>query len=130
MLFFDLFRRDPTFIVVKRGEYLFREGDPGELMFVLISGEAEIMVGDLSIEICNSGDIVGEMALVDGSPRSASVIARTDCEFAVIDRKRFGFLVDETPTFAVDVMRVMAQRLKQCDQRLMQALAEKRASTP
>lgn len=126
MLFFDLFRRDPQFIEVKRGEYLFREGDTGNLMYVLVRGEAEIEMGDLSIEICRPGDIVGEMAMVDGSPRAASVTARSDCEFAVIDNKRFHFLVDEAPRFALDVMRVMAQRLKQSNQRLLEALTQKR----
>ena len=126
MLFFDLFRHDPKFVEIKSGTCLFREGDRGDVMYVLIRGEAEVTMGGLSIEVCRSGDIVGEMAVVDGSPRSATVTALADCEFAVIDRKRFQFLVDETPRFAIDVMRVMAQRLKQCDQRLVQAIAGNR----
>jgi len=122
MLFFDLFRHDPTFIKVAAGERLFREGEPGDVMYVLIRGEAEITMGGLSIEVCQAGDIIGEMAVIDDSVRSATVVARTDCEFAEIDKKRFQFLVDESPRFAIDVMRVMAKRLKQCDSRLLGAV--------
>ena len=119
MLFFDLFRHDPIFIKVPAGERLFSEGDRGDLMYVLIRGEVEVTMGGLSIEVCHAGDILGEMAVIDDSPRSATVVARTDCEFAEIDKKRFQFLVDESPRFAIDVMRVMARRLRRCDSRLL-----------
>lgn len=124
MLFFDLFRRDPEFIKVRAGELLFREGDFGDVMYVLITGEAEIVMSGLPIEVCRSGDIVGEMAVVDGSARSATVVAHTDCEFAVIDKKRFEFLVDEAPWFAINVMRVMANRLKHCNRMLIEATSQ------
>ena len=124
MLFFDLFRRDPEFIKVPAGGILFREGEPGDVMYVLIRGEAEIVMAGLPMELCKSGDIVGELSMVDGSIRSATVVAHTDCEFAVIDKKRFEFLVDEAPRFAIDVMRVMADRLKRCNLRLIEATSQ------
>jgi CRP-like cAMP-binding protein len=124
MLFFDLFRHDPKFIEINSGEALFREGDLGDTMYVLIEGQAEITIGGMLFEKCTSGTFVGEMAVIDGSPRYATVTARTKCKFSVVDSKRFHFLVDETPRFAIDVMRVMAQRLKNCDQRLIRASAE------
>ncbi len=126
MLFFDLFRHDPEFIEVKHGEVLFRRGDIGEAMYVLIEGEAEIMIDDISFEKCTQGAFMGEMAVIDGSPRYATVIARTDCKFAVINKRRFHFLMDETPGFAVNVLRVMAHRLKKCDLRVIQAVADSR----
>ncbi len=126
MLFFDLFRHDPKFIEIESGETLFREGDLGDTMYVLIEGQAEITIGGMLFEECRSGTFVGEMAVIDGSPRYATVTARTNCKFSVVDNKRFHFLVDETPRFAIDVMRVMAQRLKNCDQRLIQAASANR----
>jgi len=54
----------------------------------------------------------GEMAVVDSSPRSATVIAVTDTRLAVIDRRMFLFLVHETPMFALQVMSSMAERLR------------------
>ncbi|RTL50597.1 MAG: cyclic nucleotide-binding domain-containing protein [Rhodocyclaceae bacterium] len=123
MLFFDLFRNDPKFTEVKAGQTLFREGDAGEVMYVLIRGEAEVTIDGMLVETCEPGTILGEMAVIDGSPRSATVTALTDCEFAIVDKKRFLFLVNETPKFAIFVMQVMAQRLKACDLRLLEAKA-------
>jgi len=129
MLFFDIFRNDPKFLRVKNGDVLFREGDLGDVMYVLVAGEAEITLDGVVIEVCTAGTIVGELAVIDGSPRSATVTAHTDCEFAIVDKKRFHFLVDETPRFAVSVMQVMARRLKQCDRRLIQAYSANRSGS-
>lgn len=91
-------------------------------MYVLVRGEAEISIGGVVVETCDPGTVVGEMAVIDSSPRSATVTAKTDCEFAVVDKKRFLFLVDETPRFAIYVMQVIAHRLKQCDLRLLEVV--------
>lgn len=115
VIFYDLFRDHPDLCSVAANQTLFEKGDAGEVMYVLISGTAEIKLGGLVVEEATRGAIMGEMAVIDGSPRSATVVAKTDCTFAVIDQKRFHFLVDETPRFAIEVMRVMAQRLRQCD---------------
>lgn len=115
MLFFDLFRHEPVFQHVPSGEALFREGEAGKFMYVLIVGSADILVGNQPVERLVPGGIVGEMAMLDELPRSASVIADADCTFAVIDRARFNFLVTETPKFALEVMRMMALRLRSCD---------------
>lgn len=121
MLFFDLFRNDPKMVKLRAGEELFHEGDPGREMYVLITGEARIMIGELVLEDVRQGAILGEMAVVDQSPRSTTVTAKTDCTLTVIDQKRFQFLVDESPRFAIEVMKVMAQRLRQCDANLARA---------
>ena len=121
MLFFDMFRHDPEFVSIRRGEALFREGDAGDAMYVLIEGEAEVTIGGLFFEKCTPGSFVGELAVIDGSPRFATVTALTDCKFVVIDRERFHFLIDEAPRFAIDVMRVMADRLRNCDRRILTA---------
>ena len=62
--------------------------------------------------------IVGEVGIVLPGPRSASVVAKTDCEFVAVDEKRFQFLVQQTPFFATQVMRVMAERLRKVNQLL------------
>jgi CRP-like cAMP-binding protein len=56
------------------------------------------------------------MAMVDGHPRVASAVARTDCKLCPIDQKRFQFLVQQTPYFAIEVMRVLVERLRRTDQ--------------
>lgn len=120
MLFFDLFRHEPEFIEIQQGESLFNEGDQGQQMYVLIEGRANISIKGVHFEECRPGTFVGEMAVIDGSPRYATVSAITHCKFVVIDAKRFHYLVDESPGFAIDVMRVMAQRLKNCDLRIIE----------
>lgn len=122
MLFFDLFRHDPEFIEIQSGATLFKEGDPGDRMYVLIEGEADITIAGVLFEACVPGTFMGEMAVIDGAARYSTVTASKDCKFAVIDSKRFHFLVDESPYFAMDVMRVMAQRLRRCDQRMLASL--------
>lgn len=112
MVFFELFAHNPTIVKVPAGEPLFVEGEEGHLMFVLASGSAEVMIGNRVVENLQQGNIVGEMGLVSPGPRSASVIATSDCEFVAIDEKRFQFLVQQTPFFATQVMRVMAERLR------------------
>lgn len=119
MLFFDLFRHEPEFIEIKRGATLFKEGDKGQHMYVLIEGAAEITINGIQFEQCKPGTFVGEMAVIDGSLRFATVTALSDCKFVTIDAKRFHFLVEESPGFAIDVMRVMAQRLQRCGERVV-----------
>jgi CRP-like cAMP-binding protein len=127
MLFYDLFRLDPEFIKINAGEILFREGDSGDLMYVLIEGRAEVSIGGVLIGKCGQGDFVGEMAVVDGSPRYGTVTARTKCKFVVIDKKRFHFLIEETPGFALEVIRIMAKRLKECDLRVVTAVTSNKS---
>jgi CRP/FNR family cyclic AMP-dependent transcriptional regulator len=94
------------------GEAIFAEGDKGEHMYVIRSGEIEIERGGIVAETLSAGGIFGEMALIDGSPRSAAARAKTACEVAPINEKSFLFLVHETPFFAIAVMRTLADRLR------------------
>jgi len=81
-------------------------------MYVLLDGSVDILVGSTVVESARSGALLGEMAMVDSSPRSATVIATSDCKLARIDQFRFHFLVQQTPNFATYVMKVMAERLR------------------
>jgi CRP-like cAMP-binding protein len=85
-------------------------------MYVIRTGEATIERGGHVMETLGPGGIFGEMALIDGSPRSATVRAKTDCVVAPINEKSFLFLVHETPFFAVAVMRTLANRLRRMDE--------------
>lgn len=124
MVFFELFAHNPTILRIPAGHTLFREGDQGGgLMFVLSAGNADIVVGNRVVEHLQHGSIVGEMGLVSPGPRSATVLATSDCEFIAIDEERFQFLIQNTPFFAMQVMRVMAERLRATD-RLMPAIEE------
>ena len=80
-----------------------------------MSGTADIIVRNQVVETIEPGAIVGEMAMIDEGPRSATIIAKSDCKLLPIDKKRFDFLVQQTPNFAVHVMRVIATRLRRTD---------------
>ena len=108
----ELFRQDSGALEVAAGDFLFREGESGDKMYVLLEGNAEIMVGDLVVENAGPGALLGEMALIDNNPRTASVVAKTPCRFAQMDQRRFHFLVQQTPYFATHVMKTLADRLR------------------
>lgn len=111
----DLFRNEPDIVLYAPGERIITAGEIADAMYVIIDGEVDIRLGDTSIDVARSGEIVGEMALVDENTRSASVIALTPVRLARIDRRRFLYLVQNTPTFAIDVMTVMASRIRRFD---------------
>ncbi len=100
------------------GDVIFAEGDPGDKMYVIRSGEVEILLDGRVLEVLTSGGIFGEMALIDGAARAATARAKTACEVAPISEKTFLFLVHETPFFAIAVMRTLAQRLRRMDEAL------------
>ena len=112
MFCFAMFADEPEFVAIAAGSVLFREGEPGNQMYVLVSGSAELIAADGQVEILRAGDIVGEGALASSSPRrTASVIARTDCELIAIDLNRFHHLVRQAPDFATRVLDTLASRL-------------------
>jgi CRP-like cAMP-binding protein len=113
--FLGLFRSEENVVTLKPGETLFREGDAAKCMYVVLSGELRIGDGNRIYEQLSTGGLVGEMALIDHAPRAATVTAQTDCTLAAIDEKRFLFLTQQTPSFALNVMRVLSQRLRRMD---------------
>lgn len=119
MVFFELFAHNPNIVRIAAGETLFKENDDGHQMFVLTAGTAEVIVKNRTVEILQQGNIVGEMGVVSPGPRSATVVAQTDCEFVAVDEKRFHYLVQQVPFFATQVMRTLAERLRAANERLM-----------
>jgi CRP/FNR family transcriptional regulator, cyclic AMP receptor protein len=95
-----------------KGDTIFREGEQGDEFFVVVRGQVEIRSGKRQLEILRRNGIFGEMALIDDSPRSATVVALTDVTVAAMKEKQFLFLVKHAPFFALKVMRVLAMRLR------------------
>jgi CRP/FNR family cyclic AMP-dependent transcriptional regulator len=115
----ELFRHDTGLQTIAAGQPVFLAGDAGRVMFVLIEGQADVLVGDEVVESAGPGAILGEMALIDDAPRSATVIARTQCRLLPIDVDRFNSLIQKTPDFARHVMKVMADRVRSMNNRSM-----------
>jgi CRP-like cAMP-binding protein len=96
----------------KAGDVIFMQGDPARELFVVQSGEIEIRLGNRVLETLPQYSIFGEMALIDNAPRSATAIAVSDAKSVPVSEKQFLFLISNTPHFALNVMRVMARRLR------------------
>lgn len=94
------------------GEVIFEEGQPGEIMYLVLNGEIEVSVQGRTIDTIGSGSIFGEMALVDDRPRSATIMAITDTRLVPVDYHRFTELVKQSPDFALQVMGTMSVRLR------------------
>jgi len=116
------FRGARNLLFIQAGVPLFNEGEPGNTMYVLMEGSAAIVVAGHAIEVAGPGALLGEMALVDSSVRSATAIARRNCHFLPINQAQFDLLVRESPEFARHVMMVMAGRLRRMNRRLLEAV--------
>jgi CRP-like cAMP-binding protein len=95
------------------GDIIFREGEPGDELFVIRSGKVQIRAGDRVVETLGDREMFGEMALIDEAPRSATAVAASAVELVPVGSKQFLFLVSETPHFALNVMRSLARRLRE-----------------
>jgi len=100
------------------GEPIFSDHDPGDCMYVVQDGYVEIRLGTGVLESVSAGGILGEMALIDDGPRSADAVAAGDCTVVPIDQSAFLSLVGETPSFALEVMRVLVRRLRDINEKL------------
>jgi len=96
----------------KAGEVIFNQGDAAEELYVIKSGTVEIRLGNRVLDTLPELSIFGEMALIDRSPRSATAVATTDATLVPVGEKQFLFLVSRTPHFALNLMRVLAHRLR------------------
>lgn len=94
------------------GTVLTRQGDIGREAFVILSGSASVERDGTSIARLGSGDVVGELALLDGGPRSATVTAVTDLEALVLTRPAFNAVLEEIPTLAHRLLVTLARRLR------------------
>ena len=108
----ELFRQESNTIQLAPGDFLFREGENGDKMYVLLEGEVDIFLGDFVLETAGPGSLLGEMALIDDSPRTANAVAKSASRLVQIDRRRFHFFVQQTPHFATHVMKTLADRLR------------------
>lgn len=113
-------------ITVKPGEPVFRAGDRGGVMFVLLEGKADVLVGGAIVEKAGPGALFGEMGLIDQvEKRSATVIATSECKLVPVDLDRFHILVRRTPQFASYVMKIIVGRLRKMNADLVHRQAVK-----
>ena len=106
------------------GEMLFAEGDPGDTAYIVVGGEVEIVKAtgkrETLLALRGSGDVIGEMALLESQPRIASVRAKTATELLTIPRSVFDALLATSPAAARAVLGIVLGRLRETNERLRQ----------
>ena len=104
-------------------EVIFEEGSYGDEMYIVHSGTIKLVkkstAGEMVIATIQPGEFFGEMALVDNAPRSVCAVAGADqTRLLALDRDKFLFLVSHQPAFALTIMHVLCQRIREMNQRL------------
>ena len=97
---------------VARGNVVVREGDPGDALFVVMDGRFEIKKGEKTLRSIERGAVFGELALLDGAPRAATIVASDDGTLLRIPREQFEALLDESPELARGVIRTLLGHLR------------------
>jgi CRP-like cAMP-binding protein len=100
------------------GEPLARQGENGHEFMVIVEGTARVEIGGHTIATIGSGDFFGEIALLDGGPRTATVVAETDVVAEVIGQREFTGLVEDSPHLAKKLLVGLARRLRAADVQL------------
>ena len=95
------------------GECLIQEGEPGDCLFIVIDGELRVHSNESTLTILGPGKTVGELALLDPEPRSASVTAVTDSFLFRIAREPFDEVMADRPEIALGVIRTLTRRIRQ-----------------
>lgn len=111
----------------RRAEVIFREGEPGDALYVLLAGSVRISkriagVGEEALAILEPGSCFGEMALIDSFPRSADAIAHTDCTVGVIRKDHLETLLDADRDLAHRLLsrfvRILSARLRETNDKI------------
>jgi CRP/FNR family cyclic AMP-dependent transcriptional regulator len=113
----ELYQKPPSPKAYAAGETIFSQGETGNLMYGVISGAVEMQLDGKVIETIATGDVFGEGALVhDNHLRTSTAIAKTNCTIGFLDREHFMFAVQQTPMFAIEVMRSYSDRFRRLKQ--------------
>jgi len=118
--------KEPMTVAKKAGEVLIKEREKGRVMYAVKSGSVDIEHNGTRLERVTKGGIVGEMAMVDDAPRSATVVAHKDSVLIPMGRVRFMHLIRRNPQFALFVMNTMIRRIRQMNVRLEMSGKKKR----
>lgn len=94
------------------GDDLVRQGDPGSAFFIIVTGRARVDRGGTTLRELGPGDFLGEIALVDGSSRTATVTALEPIEAVTVKRDDFLGLFERLPVFRLEVLNALTQRIR------------------
>ncbi len=106
-----------------RGQLIFQEGEEGNALFIVISGRVKVCLYDEEgreyvLDVIGKDGFFGELALIDELPRSANILAMETCDLLIIRRNDFMRLLMENPSISINILKVMAGRLRAADERI------------
>ncbi|MEJ2721630.1 MAG: cyclic nucleotide-binding domain-containing protein [bacterium] len=103
--------------VYRDGEVIVRQGDLGDCMYVIQEGRVEILVekegAEVQLRVAERGEIIGEMAVFERQPRSATVRALGQARLLTVDKKNFLRRIQEDPTVAFRIVEIMSRRIRE-----------------
>ncbi len=118
-------------VTYRAGQVLFRKGDVGDAAYVIIKGDADVSIpaasGDVAVAQLHDGDFLGEIAILCDTPRTATVTARNELKALRIRKEPFFQLLHQFPEMAVEMTRLLAERLTRTTAELVEA-QQKRAN--
>jgi len=114
----EMFRYSNISQEFSTSDIIFKQGAYADKMYVIVDGDVEIDVDGRIVATLTPGNIVGEMALVDNLPRSATAIAKTSCRLVPIDRNNFIYIVKEHPQFALFIIKDLSYKIRELNQKL------------
>ncbi len=111
------------------GQELFHQGAPGDAAYIIIEGEADVIIdtpaGEISVAKVGKNDLIGEIAILCDVPRTATIKALTEVTTLAISKDLFFQMVTEFPDMAVEIMRVLAHRLERTTSQLREAMSDR-----
>jgi len=116
MSMLDRFKDWEDIVEFPKGEVIFHELDPADFMYVILSGEVEVTLRGEPLGAELEGGVIGEMAMINNSTRSATTTTLSKVRAARVDRDQFRRIISEDPDFALHLMQVIANRLRVADQ--------------
>ncbi|MGK7916406.1 MAG: cyclic nucleotide-binding domain-containing protein [Prochloraceae cyanobacterium] len=117
----QIYQKTPSPKNFLAGAVIFEQGEPGDLVYGIVEGEVEISIKGKVIETLETGDVFGQSALVQPEHKRASTArAKTNCLIAFLDREHFLFAVEQTPIFALEILRSYSNRIHLLRQSVLQ----------
>ncbi len=114
-----IFQKQPGPLIFSPGQIIFEEGQLGDCMYGVVEGKVELRVNGRIVETIEAGNVFGTGVLIGIKNRTYTAIAKTECKLACLDQARFLFAVQETPVFAIEVIRNYSERLTRLRQELL-----------
>lgn len=114
----NIFQHSKDSVEFKEGDVIFKQDDPGDVMYVIQEGIVNLFRDGLKSDEVHPGQVFGEMALIRKAPRSDTAIAQTDLRVVPVNARRFLFLIDNNRQFALGIMRALCERIIETDKKL------------